>query len=41
MLPGLKGLKNDKGRSFRLGKDLYNDKFKYEIQAAITPATDV
>lgn len=33
----LKGLKNDKGRSFRLGKDLYNEKFKYDIQAAITP----
>ncbi len=33
----LKGMKNDKGRSFRLGKDLYNDKFKYDIQAAITP----
>lgn len=29
----LKALKNDKPRSFRLGKDLYEGKFKYEIQA--------
>jgi len=28
----LKALKNDHPRSFRLGKDLYEDKFKYEIQ---------
>lgn len=30
----LKALKNDHPRSFRLGKDLYEDKFKYEIVAA-------
>ena len=30
----LKALKNDHPRSFRLGKDLYEDKFKYEIQSA-------
>ena len=29
----LKALKNDKPRSFRLGKELYETKFKYEIQA--------
>jgi uncharacterized protein (DUF885 family) len=29
----LKALKNDHPRSFRLGKDLYEDKFKYEIVA--------
>ncbi|TWR27487.1 DUF885 domain-containing protein [Mucilaginibacter pallidiroseus] len=29
----LKALKNDKPRSFRLGKQLYESKFKYEIQA--------
>ncbi|MFA6087060.1 DUF885 domain-containing protein, partial [Mucilaginibacter sp.] len=29
----LKALKNDKPRSFRLGKDLYEAKFKFEIQA--------
>ncbi|QQL48686.1 DUF885 domain-containing protein [Mucilaginibacter ginkgonis] len=33
----LKGLKNDHPRSFRLGKDLYQDKFKYDIQSASTP----
>jgi uncharacterized protein (DUF885 family) len=33
----LKGMKNDKPRSFRLGKELYQDKFKYEIQSASTP----
>jgi uncharacterized protein (DUF885 family) len=32
----LKKLKNDHPRSFRLGKDLYEDKFKYEIQSAYT-----
>ncbi len=32
----LKNMKNDKPRSFRLGKDLYEDKFKYEIQARET-----
>lgn len=32
----LKALKNDHPRSFRLGKDLYEDKFKYEIVAANT-----
>jgi len=30
----LKALKNDKPRSFRLGKQLYDDKFKYDIQSA-------
>ncbi|GAA4327953.1 DUF885 domain-containing protein [Mucilaginibacter gynuensis] len=30
----LKNLKNDKGRNFRLGKDLYEDKFKNEIASA-------
>jgi uncharacterized protein (DUF885 family) len=32
----LKGLKNDKPRSFRLGKDLYESKFKYDIQSDAT-----
>ena len=32
----LKALKNDHPRSFRLGKDLYEDKFKYEIVSANT-----
>jgi len=32
----LKALKNDKPRSFRLGKDLYEAKFKYEIQSEST-----
>src|SRR3569623_70655 len=32
----LKNLKNDHPRSFRLGKDLYQDKFKYEIQSSNT-----
>ena len=32
----LKALKNDHPRSFRLGKDLYEDKFKYEIQSQYT-----
>src|SRR3569833_1493649 len=32
----LKNMKNDKLRSFRLGKDLYEDKFKYDIQAGET-----
>ncbi|MDB5135983.1 MAG: hypothetical protein JWP37_2586 [Mucilaginibacter sp.] len=32
----LKNLKNDHPRSFRLGKDLYEDKFKYEIQSSQT-----
>ena len=30
----LKDLKNDHPRSFRLGKDLYEDKFKFETQSA-------
>jgi uncharacterized protein (DUF885 family) len=33
----LKALKNDHARSFRLGKDLYADKFKYEIQSESSP----
>ncbi|OKS87738.1 DUF885 domain-containing protein [Mucilaginibacter polytrichastri] len=33
----LKGMKNDHPRSFRLGKELYQDKFKYEVQSASTP----
>lgn len=32
----LKALKNDKPRSFRLGKELYGAKFKYEIQTDLT-----
>ncbi|WP_295717839.1 DUF885 domain-containing protein [Mucilaginibacter sp.] len=32
----LKNLKNDHPRSFRLGKDLYEDKFKYEVVAENT-----
>ncbi|MDP9078360.1 MAG: DUF885 domain-containing protein [Bacteroidota bacterium] len=32
----LKALKNDKPRSFRLGKDLYESKFKYDIQSEST-----
>ncbi|HVW97942.1 MAG TPA: DUF885 domain-containing protein [Mucilaginibacter sp.] len=32
----LKALKNDKPRSFRLGKELYEAKFKYEIQSEST-----
>jgi len=32
----LKNMKNDHPRSFRLGKSLYEDKFKYEIQATET-----
>jgi uncharacterized protein (DUF885 family) len=32
----LKALKNDKPRSFRLGKGLYEAKFKFEIQAEAT-----
>jgi hypothetical protein len=32
----LKNLKNDHPRSFRLGKELYEDKFKYEIQSSLT-----
>lgn len=32
----LKNLKNDHPRSFRLGKDLYEEKFKYEIQSQST-----
>ncbi len=31
----LTALKNDKPRSFRLGKELYDAKFKYEIQAEL------
>jgi len=33
----LKALKNDHPRSFRLGKDLYADKFKYELQIESSP----
>ena len=33
----LKNLKNDKPRSFRLGKELYDAKFKYEMQSESTP----
>src|ERR1700679_3933389 len=33
----LKAYKNDHPRSFRLGKDLYADKFKYEIESESTP----
>jgi len=33
----LKSLKNDHPRSFRLGKDLYADKFKYDIQSESSP----
>jgi len=32
----LKNLKNDHPRSFRLGKDLYESKFKYAIQSQLT-----
>ena len=32
----LKTMKNDKPRSFRLGKELYENKFRYEIQAEAT-----
>ncbi len=32
----LKALKNDHPRSFRLGRDLYDDKFKYDIQSELT-----
>ena len=32
----LKNLKNDKPRSFRLGKELYESKFKFDIQAEST-----
>jgi len=32
----LKALKNDNPRSFRLGKEYYEDKFKYEIQSEFT-----
>lgn len=32
----LKSMKNDHPRSFRLGKELYEEKFKYEIQATET-----
>jgi len=33
----LKALKNDHPRSFRLGKELYDAKFKYEIQTESSP----
>jgi hypothetical protein len=33
----LKNLKNDHPRSFRLGKELYDDKFKFEMQASMSP----
>lgn len=33
----LKSLKNDHPRSFRLGKQFYDDKFKYDIQSEFTP----
>jgi len=32
----LKDMKNDHPRSFRLGKEFYDDKFKYEIQSQYT-----
>jgi uncharacterized protein (DUF885 family) len=32
----LKAMKNDHPRSFRLGKEFYDDKFKYEIQSQYT-----
>jgi len=32
----LKALKNDKPRSFRLGKEFYDQKFKYELQSQYT-----
>ena len=32
----LKNMKNDKPRNFRLGKELYADKFKYDMQASET-----
>ncbi|TSJ42885.1 DUF885 domain-containing protein [Mucilaginibacter corticis] len=32
----LQALKSDKPRSFRLGKELYEDKFKYETQSAFS-----
>ena len=32
----LKNMKNDHPRSFRLGKEFYDDKFKYEIQSQYT-----
>jgi uncharacterized protein (DUF885 family) len=34
----LKALKNEHPRSFRLGKDLYDQKFNYQIQSAFTAA---
>jgi uncharacterized protein (DUF885 family) len=34
----LKGMKGYTSRSFRLGKDLYEDKFKYDIQSTLTAA---
>jgi len=30
----LKGMKNDHPRNFRIGKEFYDDKFKYEIQSS-------
>ncbi len=33
----LKALKNDHPASFRLSKDLYADKFKYELQSELSP----
>jgi uncharacterized protein (DUF885 family) len=33
----LKNLKNDHPKSFRLGKDLYADKFKYDLEIESTP----
>ena len=33
----LKDYKNDKPRSFRLGKDLYKSKFEYDIMSAYSP----
>jgi uncharacterized protein (DUF885 family) len=33
----LKTMKNDHPRSFRLGKEFYDDKFKYELQSQYTP----
>lgn len=33
----LQTLKSDKSRSFRLGRELYTEKFKFDIQSASTP----
>ncbi len=33
----LQGLKNDRPHNFRLGRDLYTDKFKFDLQSSYTP----